>query len=258
MILKFEMWIPQFRQNRRVHMYLPDDYKTANKKYPVLYMFDGHNLFEDSSATYGKSWNLPNKIKESGKELIVVGLECSHNGNDRLSEYAPFTYADSDYDGVFEGRGKDTMDFFVKSLKPYIDGLFPTKTDRENTWIGGSSCGGTMALYGIENYSDYFSKALVISPYIRPFYDHMLIQTWHAKIKKPSSVYFSWGALEGSGKHAFIQETIMVTNIANSLLDKGIEIHFNVKEEGQHCEAAWEQEAPEFIKFLFKEKETSV
>lgn len=252
MILKFERFIPQFNTNRRIHVYLPDDYETSNKKYPVMYMFDGHNLFEDSEATYGKSWNLANRIQQEQKELIVVGIECSHDGNTRLTEYAPFPYADTDFDSSFDGKGKDTLEFVTKTLKPYIDSRFPTRPEREWTWIGGSSCGGTMSLYAIEAFTEYFSKAVVISPFIRPFYDYMLIHTWHTNITKPCSVYFSWGALEGPGKHAFIQETIMVTTIANSLMEKDVKVHFNVKEEGMHCEADWEQEIPEFLKFLFK------
>lgn len=244
------MYVPQLDKNRRIHIYVPDEYEKSGEKYPVLYMFDGHNLFEDSEATYGKSWNLANKIKETGKDLIVVGIECSHEGNQRLAEYTPFPYADSDFDLLVNALGKETMDFIVDTLKPYIDKRFPTKPEREFTWIGGSSCGGSMALFAIQDYNKYFAKAICLSPFIRPYYDYMLINAWHTQIEEPTSLYISWGALEGPGKHAFIQETIMITEIANGLMEHGVNVRFHVKEEGMHCEADWEQEAPVYLKFL--------
>lgn len=77
---------------RKIHMYLPDDYLFSNKRYPVLYMFDGHNLFYDEDATYGRSWRLSESIERYGKEMIVVGQECSHEGNERLDEYSPYPF----------------------------------------------------------------------------------------------------------------------------------------------------------------------
>jgi len=58
MVQKFDYWFPPAGENRRIHLYLPDEYKWSQERYPVLYMFDGHNLFFDSDATYGKSWGL--------------------------------------------------------------------------------------------------------------------------------------------------------------------------------------------------------
>ena len=77
MILKFDVYMHMLDTYRKIHMYLPDDYLTSNKKYPVLYMFDGHNLFYDEDATYGRSWRLIDAIQRNGKEIIVVGQELS-------------------------------------------------------------------------------------------------------------------------------------------------------------------------------------
>ena len=103
----------RLHQKRTIHMYLPDDYLVTKKRYPVLYMFDGHNLFNDEDATYGKSWNLEQQIRWNHKELIVVGQECSHDGNARLDEYGPWPFADENF-GIFEGKGEATMHFFVE------------------------------------------------------------------------------------------------------------------------------------------------
>ena len=110
-------------------MYLPDDYMHSQKKYPVLYMFDGHNLFFDEDATYGRSWRLLNHLYALDTEIIVAGIECSHVGNERLIEYAPFDFYDPEFGGSLPGKGRETMDFIVHTLKPYIDHHFPTKPD---------------------------------------------------------------------------------------------------------------------------------
>ena len=88
MYQKFECYMPPFHENRTIHVYVPD----TNKRYPVLYMFDGHNLFFDQEATYGRSWRMGDNLERLHRECIVVGQECSHHNNDRLSEYSPYSF----------------------------------------------------------------------------------------------------------------------------------------------------------------------
>ena len=248
MIIKFEIPISFLNEKRRIHMYLPDDYLQSKQEYPVLYMFDGHNLFYDEDATYGTAWHLDQEILKNHKEMLVVGIECSHQGNQRLSEYAPYPFTDEEI-GSFDGWGKQTMEFIIHELKPYIDHHFPTKTDRNHTWIGGSSCGGLMALYAGFKYSFTFSKALVISPYLVSFQNLMedLEKTF---IHPRTHFYISWGALEGNKRHSFVQETKKCTEIANVLLKKGSFLQMNVKPNGKHCEEDWQKESSFFLNFL--------
>lgn len=248
MILKFDLYMRQLRETRRIHMYLPDDYLEHKEGLPVLYMFDGHNLFNDEDATYGKSWNLAHQAVDQGRSIIIVGQECSHKGNNRLAEYGPYPFYDPDF-GSFEGLGNKTMDFFVHDLKPYIDQHFPTLPDRAHTFIGGSSCGGLMALYAAYHYSNTYSKALAISPFLGPSIGNILYDSSTSYIHKNTSVYFSWGAQEGRG-HEFVNETKNITDIANILLSKGVRLHFNCKPLGRHREADWENESYDFFSFL--------
>lgn len=250
MVLKKTLFMTKLNQTRTIHIYVPDSYTYTNKRYPVLYMFDGHNLFFDQEATYGKSWNLMQHIQEENRELIVVGQECSHEGNNRLDEYGPYPFADA-YFGTFEGKGDLTMDFFVHELKPYMDTNFPTISDREHTWIGGSSCGGLMAYYALCAYNSIYSKALVISPYVQVVEDYLYWQTEHTDFHYDTSVYISWGAME-YGKHHFFQETKICTNLVNQLIQKGVYAQMNVKLDGEHTERSWEEEVPTFLSFLFQ------
>ena len=80
MIIKRDCYYPPRNSNRRLHIYLPDDYEYSNERYPVVYMFDGHNLFFDEDATYGKSWGIRTFLDAWDKKLIIVGMECSHTG----------------------------------------------------------------------------------------------------------------------------------------------------------------------------------
>lgn len=113
MIIEKELFMSKLNQNRKIFIYVPDDYELNAKQYPVLYTFDGHNLFLDEYATYGKAIHIQDHIEKLGLDLIVVGQECSHDGNNRLIEYAPYPFYDPEY-GSFEGQGDATMDFFCE------------------------------------------------------------------------------------------------------------------------------------------------
>ncbi len=252
MIKKFSMHMSAFNEDRMIHMYIPDNYQDSGIQYPVLYMFDGQNLFLDEDATFHQSWNLADAIIEKNLDIIVVGQECSHDGNNRLNEYGPYPFADFDAKECFDGFGDITMDFFVNELKPYIDEHFPTNPDRDTTWIGGSSCGGLMALYAHMVYSDIYSKSLVISPFVSPVEDYLYLEAFYTEMKDINKIYMSWGALE-DGKHEFVKETKICTNLVNLLQEKGVQFHLNVKPYGHHCELDWAKECFEFLDFLFDE-----
>ena len=142
------------RTTRRTFVYLPDDWQTSGKKYPVLYMFDGHNLFFDSTATYGTCWGLK-EYCDAHPNWIIAAPECNHEGNKRLEEYCPYQ---SDWFGGITGTGHEYMEWLTKEFKPMMDKRYPTLPGRANTAIGGSSMGGLMSLYAITAYNKVFSS----------------------------------------------------------------------------------------------------
>ena len=150
MVIRFDVTIPPLtgEKKRKAYIYLPDFYNDdLTRRFPVLYMFDGHNVFFDADATYGKSWGMYDYLTKTAKPLIVVAVECNHEGNGRLREYSPFSHAGSSL-GKIPGKGKAYMDWLVNTLKPQIDAKYRTLPDREHTILCGSSMGGLMALYG--------------------------------------------------------------------------------------------------------------
>ena len=165
MLKKWNVTIPKLSgdKERKAYIYLPETYeKNPEKRYPVMYMFDGHNVFLDEDATYGKSWGMNKFMEESKKELIVVGVECNRFG-ERFNEYAPVTYQNKEH-GFIKGKGRLYMNWLINELKPYIDANYRTLTDRKNTIIAGSSMGGLMALYGVTCYNKIFQRAAILSP----------------------------------------------------------------------------------------------
>ena len=157
MLIQQETWITPLDEARTLHLYIPDGL-TPGQKVPVLYMFDGHNLFVDEEATYGKSWGLKDYLELTRLPLVVVGLECNHEGNRRLWEFSPYDFADPVW-GEVQGQGELLLDWMSGELKEWVDENLPVLTDREHTFIGGSSMGGLMALYAGGRYSSVYSRA---------------------------------------------------------------------------------------------------
>ena len=173
MIIKEEVWITPYELPRMLHIYLPDDLEEG-ERLPVLYMFDGHNLFYDEDATYGVSWGLKDYLEKHDNRLMVVGLECNHEGNERLSEFSPYSFEDYTF-GYVEGKGIALIDWMINELKPYIDEKYPTKPGRSHTYVGGSSMGGLMSLYIILKHSDVFSKAVCVSCHLYPLFKQISV-----------------------------------------------------------------------------------
>ncbi len=249
MVEIFETDIPQLTGDelRKVYVYKPD----KRGKYPVLYMFDGHNLFFDEEASYGKSWGMLEYLEESKVPLMVVGVECNHHGEEekgggRLSEYSPFNFEDPDW-GRIRGRGKITMDWFVNELKPYIDDNYPTLKGRKHTFIAGSSMGGLMTLYALSKYNDTFSRGCALSPSISFSPDKVLNLIRRAKYQKDTVLYMDYGENEINYRNT----RKVYAEVCAALINKKVLLESRIVPNGDHCEASWERQIPFFIDTLF-------
>ena len=195
MIKKFDVEITPFQLGRRIHIYLPDDYEQSEERYPVIYMYDGHNLFYDSDATYGKSWGIKDFLDNYDKKFIVVGMECNHEGSKRLDEYCPYTLSQSHL-GNIQGQGVEYMEWVVNELKPYIDATYRTLSSRENTMIAGSSMGGLMSLYSVIKHNDVFSKAACLSSSIGLCMNEIKQEIADSQLNVDTKIYLDWGSEE--------------------------------------------------------------
>lgn len=152
--------IPSLNRKRRIWIYLPKGYATASRIYPVLYMQDGQNLFNEKTAA-GNEWGVDECLdtlqKKLDKECIIVGID--HGGDKRVTEYNPY---DNLQNG--NGEGKQYADFLANTLKPYIDSKYRTKKGPENTFVAGSQLGALISLYTIFQYPNVFGAAGIFSP----------------------------------------------------------------------------------------------
>lgn len=249
MIHKWDLKIPQLSgdKTRRGYVYLPDYYDDIpDRRFPVMYMFDGHNVFFDSDATYGKSWGMNSYMTWTRKPLIIVAIECNHEGDRRLEEYSPLDFQNSTL-GRIKGRGKIYMDWMVNELKPAIDEKLRTLPDREHTIICGSSMGGLMALYGATVYNQVFQRAACLSPSLWLSPSKVIEMISRADIQYDTCIYMDYGSKE-IYNHAATVEALMST--AHMLLAKHVNLAFRIVPGGTHSEASWEQQIPIFMDCL--------
>lgn len=250
MIQVWDVTIPKLTGNevRKAYIYLPESYdQNSEQRYPVLYMFDGQNVFFDSDATYGKSWGLKEYMEYSNTQMIVAAVACNqHPDNSRLQEYSPFTFKDSIY-GSIKGLGHLTMKWFVNSFKPDIDKAFRTMPDRKHTFIAGSSMGGLMSLYAITKYNHIFSRGGLLSPsiWVAPKRLSQLIQ--NASIAPDTVAYMDYGSKEEDHHNTMLRQFPKVTS---QLLKKGVLLTSRIVPNGTHCEACWERQLPIFMNCL--------
>lgn len=247
MVETFTTHITPYGLDRRVFVYLPDGWQQAGRRYPVVYMFDGHNLFFDETATYGTCWGLK-EYMDAHPQAIVVAPECNHEGDRRLQEYCPY---DSDWFGGIHGTGKQYLDWMIGELKPWVDARWPTLPDRAHTAVGGSSMGGLMSLYAVAVHNDVFSKAACLSPSVRLCMADLTRDLAAARLDPDTRVFLSWGEREAKDQHQLALYTHNALTVARLLEDGGGTVRPCFQLEGRHCEADWRRQLPECFGFLF-------
>lgn len=231
---------------RKAYIYLPDYYDEApDRRFPVMYMFDGQNVFFDSDATFGKSWGMNSFMTWTRKPLIIVAVECNQFG-ERFNEYSPVTYVNSEH-GYVKGKGRLYMNWLVHELKPYIDANYRTLPDRENTIVAGSSMGGLMALYAVSCYNKVFQRAACLSPSLWVDSSKIYNLIARANIKNDTTIYMDYGSDEINNHDGNANALISMTNL---LLMKRANLTMRIVPGGTHCEASWEQQIPVFMDCL--------
>ena len=259
MLLKKDFICTPVGKNRMLHIWLPDEYEEGaarGERYPVMYFFDGHNLFRDEDATYGKSWGLADFLKQWEKPMIIVGMECGHEGRERLNEYSPYSW-NSNYIGRVDGIGDEILRWIAEEVKPWTDAEFKTWSHREATGIGGSSMGGLMSFYGVLKYNSVFSKAACLSSTVIPCYRKVCAEVRNSSLHPDTRIWLSYGEEEAwwrSSKAGALEDTKAFRyqeTIRRMLEEKGVMVNTWIQPHGAHCEADWEKQVPLFMDYLW-------
>jgi predicted alpha/beta superfamily hydrolase len=236
--------IPQLKRRRRIAAILPWDYDASNKVYPVLYLHDGQNLFNEH-APYG-NWAIDKSLdtlsQQGFGDVIIIAID--HGNGDRIKEYFPYTSPK-----FGKGQGKKYLKFLMKTLKPYVDANFRVSSDYLSTGIGGSSMGGLISLYAGLTMPTVFGKMLVFSPSIWTSSD-IYNEVSNYKPKLGSSLYLYAGAKESKF------HLPNINNLTNSFKSLNFDasrfkIEISINKEGNHSEYYWGQEFPKAIKWLY-------
>lgn len=201
-------------KKRLIRVYLPSDYEFDNpkKRFPVMYMMDGKNLFDDYTSYVGE-WHcdetIERRIKNNKKSFIIVGIDSAKKDMDRMQEMTPksthLLYHKKD---VELGYAETLANFIIFNLKPRIDSIFYTLTDKNNTAIGGSSMGGLFSFYLGMKFKENIGFSLCFSPafmvYQNKFFKHKLSK-YHFNNEEYGRFYFYVGGQEF--EHRFVDLT---------------------------------------------------
>jgi predicted alpha/beta superfamily hydrolase len=250
-----------FGNSRTIRVLLPPGYdapENQSRRYPVLYMLDGQNLFDAClSDVSHQEWGVDETVDRLVAEkkippLIVVGVD--HAGKDRAHEYLPY----KDYGGglfMAKPAGKHFPDFLTGEVMPLVDGRYRTLQGQPNTGIGGSSYGGVASLYALLAKPGSFGYGLIESPSLRVG-KGQLVRDTNPLVAKPVKVFLAFGGKEADNPAINDKMVGLVRQVEGNFRAAGYDdsnLRVVIEPEARHSEPAWASRLPEALTFLFGE-----
>ena len=252
-----DFFSPQLDNRRDILVYLPRSYFRGRLRYPVVYMHDGQNLFDDHTSFVGE-WHIDESMEllsRESLEAIIVGIP--NMGADRLKEYGPFPDPRAE-----DVRGRAYVAFIADTLKPLIDRDFRTHAQRNRTIVMGSSMGGLISLYAFFARPDVFGAAGVMSPSLwfgqEAIFDYVRTAPFN-----PGRIYIDMGkgeCLDPEARRRFWKRwrvhgpCVDARRLFRLLITKGYkrdtQVRYVEAPGDQHNEAAWARRFPRALRFL--------
>jgi predicted alpha/beta superfamily hydrolase len=245
-----------FRNTRWLRVWLPPGYEDPqhqNRRYPVLYLNDGQNLFDRATAFAGVEWEADEAahrlITEGAVEpLIIVGMDNATG--DRLREYMPYRSLQPVMLRVF---GKRYPEFLINEVMPFIKSLYRVASGPANTGLGGSSLGALVALYTAMARPGAIGKLLLESPSLWAA-NRQLIRESRIVLSWPERVFLAVGSAEAGREDKSQSVVDDVRELAATLRRAGLNetrLRLIIETGAGHSESAWAHRFPEALKFLF-------
>lgn len=235
-------------KSHKIWVYLPPNYNSSTKTFPVIYMHDAQNLFDAKTSFIGE-WEvdetLNNLFEKTKKGFIIIGVENA--GEERTNEYTPWPH--EKYGG---GKGSMYIDFIVNTLKPYIDQNYRTKPQQKYTGLIGSSLGGLISYYGGLKYPNIFGKIGALST---SFWFSSEVENFTKSNGNIRNVKLYLLVGEKEGEDGFMAED--TKKMIKLLLETGFKsknLISKINPEGEHNEAFWSSEFLEVITWLYNIK----
>jgi len=223
---------PDASAARDLFVYLPPSYGEGGRRYPVLYMHDGQNLF-DRATSFGSEWEADETLEEAsheGLECIVVGIPNAGDG--RLDEYSPWR----DPRHRAGGRGDAYVDWIVDTVKPLVDAELRTRPERAHTGIAGSSMGGLISLYAFFRRPETFGFVGAMSPAFW-FASRKIFGFVEGADHVPGRIYLDAGT--GEGREVLDDLRRMKEILLGKSYRLGKDLLCLVEMGGRHEERAW-------------------
>ncbi len=239
-------YFPALNRHKKIWIYLPPGYGKSKKRYPVLYMHDGQNLFDEATAAVHE-WGVDETIDSLAAlgypAAIVVGIE--NGGRERMGEYNawPFTWAREEGALAIAPAADEYLNDLVHQLKPYVDHHYRTLPGKENTLTAGSSMGGLVACYAALKYPGVFGKAGVFSPAFWTA-EGMEAFTDSVAARQQGKFFFYMGGREGERHLEKMNRVHQILGKASASM-----IYCVVDPEGEHHELCWRKWFAEFFRW---------
>lgn len=241
-LISDEFEIPQLNKVRKIWALLPYDYDSSNETYPVMYLQDAQNLFNEK-AKYG-NWEIDKKLAVMAEykigKIIIIAIE--HAEEDRIKEYNVGKTM------LGKGQGKKYIKFMTETLKPFVDSNFRTKKEREFTGIGGSSMGGLVSIFSGLRYPEVYGKLMIFSPslWVVP---KIKIKTESIE-NSDTKIYLYAGGDESATMIEHVK-SFKENMIASEFIKDKMKINLSINMKGTHSERFWSDEFPKAIEWLF-------
>lgn len=233
-------------KSRRIRVLVPFNYHRSSRRYDVLYLQDGQNLW-DKAAPFG-TWGIDEQLKKlalaNKNDLIIVAID--HGETERIHEFTPLQGT-----RIGKGEGRAYLNFIVKELKPYIDQHFRTNPGRTHTGIGGSSMGGLISIYAGLIFPDIFSKLMIFSPSLW-ISQHVYLDAIHFHSSFAMRIYVYAGGNESTTMIPNVNKFISIIE-SKGYLDNDIHIRVAINPKGKHSEKVWGKEFVPAVKWLYYE-----
>ena len=248
-ILNEQFYFPSLGRHRRIWVYLPKDYDSSGLRYPVIYMHDGQNLFDELNA-FGREWGIDETLDAAHGKVIVVGID---NGLEhRMAEYMLYDHPEH---GPAEGM--NYLQDIAMALKPFVDGILRTLPQKEHTAIAGSSMGGLISLYAGLYFPQLFGAVGIFSPALwldapKIFMEVQEISERNALAfagQPPQRWYFYAGAQE---TETLVAEVATIVKIFRNY--PHLDVTYQIDGNGVHDEAVWKDYFPNFYKWIVGKK----
>ncbi len=257
MLEKFPVYMPSFEQERTISVYLPNNYNEESKRYPVLYMHDGQNVFQDEDAIRSVSLGMKEYLDEAGLEIIVVAIDLNTAGEERVNEYCPWVNGEISkqilgFATPTGGRGDEYLYFIVHELKPLIDRKY--RTYENKTAMAGISLGGLISTYAGCRYPDIFRRIAILSPAFYRNQEEMEKLLRASDLSAIEKFYMDFGTKEVPDDEKMNQMFLDLTKgVYDILTSKLSNFKFHFIEDAEHQYIYFRKRIPEVLTYLFSD-----